>query len=132
GFGHCALQTEVVGYLVLEDELGGLLGAEALPDPEEQPLAHLLANRNTRGKPPLALRLNLELVQLERVGNRSCEARGQIAAGQGAGTLGQRNLLPLAQLVDRHVEDDERQDVGLIERWIAREGQLGLADAALH
>ena len=38
--------------LILEDELGRLLGAEPLAHPEEQLLAHLLADRQARPAPP--------------------------------------------------------------------------------
>ena len=82
--------------------------------------------------PVLALRLDLELVELERVADRPRQARRQVAAGQRAGALGERDLLPFAELVDRHVEDDQRQDVGLVERRVAAERQLGLPHRALH
>ena len=47
-----ALQPQEVGDLILEDELGGLLVAEALADAEEQPLAHLLADASALGPLP--------------------------------------------------------------------------------
>ena len=66
-----ALQAEEIGNLILEDELGRLLGAEALADAEEQPLADLLADAQRRAERSLALRLDFELVELQRIGERS-------------------------------------------------------------
>ncbi len=69
------LQAQEVGDLILEDELGRLRVAERLADAEEQLLADLLADASGSARRRLALRLDLELVELERVADRACQAR---------------------------------------------------------
>ena len=62
-FRHRRLRAQELGDLVFENDLGGLLFAETLPDAEEQLLANLLADREARAGALLALRLDLELVE---------------------------------------------------------------------
>ena len=67
------METQKVGNLILQDELGRLLGAEALPNTEEQSFADLFTDAERRTDAQIALRLDFELVELQRVGNRPCE-----------------------------------------------------------
>src|SRR4029079_15137183 len=105
--------------------LGRLRVAESLPDVEEEVLAQLLAHAQRRPEPLLSC-LNFEFIELQRVADRSRQATGQIATGQRGRTFGPGELLPFAKLVDRGVEHNQRQDVGLIERRVAAERQLRL------
>ena len=54
----------------------------------------------------------------------------QGAAGQRLGALQQRDLLAFAELIDRLVEDDQRQDVGLFERRRAGQHDIRLLEGA--
>src|SRR5205085_12602836 len=102
------LKAQKVRNLVSQDEFCRLRLTERLAHPEEQVLADLLAEGDARPRTVLVYRLQLELAQVERTADRSGEPRGEITAREIAGPLRQRCLLPLTQLVDRLVEDDER------------------------
>src|SRR4030095_12750940 len=71
GFREGSLEPEEFGNLIFENELGGLLGAEGLSNPEVRPRAHLLPDAQARPEAALALRLDLELVEIQRVADRS-------------------------------------------------------------
>ena len=53
-------------------------------------------------------------------------------AASACGALRQRHLLPFAERVDRLVEDDQRQDVGLLERRRAAQDDVRLLQRAAH
>src|SRR6185503_9739136 len=110
--------AEELRQLVLEHELGEAALAELLAEADERLVADLLAEREAAGRLPRVhvRRGDLEQIDVERLADRPTQRRGDEAAGDAAGGLRQRGALAGAELVDRAVEDDERQDVGLVER----------------
>ena len=77
-------------------------------------------------------RLDLERVEVQRVADRLGELPGDGARRQPLRPLRERNLLAFTQLVHRLVEDDQREDVGLLERRRAGQHDLGLLQRATH
>ena len=115
------------GELILEQELADVALAELLAQLEERPVADLLADRDPRAElVPFGGGRDLEQIQIERAADRLAERRRDEAGRDPAGGRGERGALAGAELVDRPVEDDEREDVRLLERRRARQLQLRL------
>src|SRR5207248_7378746 len=74
----------------------------------------------------IALRFDRKNVEADLVLDRRDERSGEEARGQRSRPRDEILLLRRGQLIRRRVEDDEREDVGGVERGIARQPQLGL------
>ena len=119
------LQAQEVGELILDQELGDVALAELLPQLDERAVADLLAERDARAEVArFGRRRDLEEIEVERAADRLAERRGDEAGRDPAGGRRERRPLAGAELVDRAVEHDQREDVALLERRVARERQL--------
>ncbi len=127
------LQAQELGELVFELELADVAVAEHLAELHEQPLRRPAGRPVTDGPlPGVAGRIELEDVHVERAAQRVGQRRRHEAAGQLRGALAEVGGLSLRQAVGRLVEHDERQDVGLIERRLARKRHRRIAHRAAH
>ena len=111
--------------LVLELELGRVAGAELLPQLDERALVQLLTERDRRAEiAGLGRRRDLEQIEIERLADRFAERRGDEPGRDAAGGRRERRALAGAELVDGAIEDDQREDVALLERRVARQREL--------
>ncbi len=119
--------------LIFHQELGGTAIAELLAVLDEGTFADLLADRQSGAELSLVVgRGDLEQIEIERAPDRFTERRSEKTGGNTAGGVGERGALPCPQLIDRAIEDDEREDVRLFEWRIARELQSGRFDSPLE
>ena len=114
--------------VVLDGRLVVLVAAELTAEPRDEAGRQLVADRHPRPAAGLIGRLDLEDLQPEAPLERRDQRRGQEAGRQRAGADRELLLLRRRQLVRRRVEDDQRQDVGRVERRGAREPQLRLVE----
>ena len=101
------------------------------PDGTRRTVASQIADRrrSKAGRFPRPTRGSRKC-QIERAGDRVCERRRQIPNGETAGALGKIQPLAFAELIDRLVEDDQRQHIRFVERRLARQPHLRLARGA--
>ena len=78
--------------------------------------------------PPVARisKISRSSASRDRIGER----RREISDGEAAGALGEIQPLAFAQLIDRLVEDDQRQHIRFVERRLARQPHLRLPRGA--
>src|SRR5262249_4222694 len=93
-------------------------------------LSDLLTDGHLRAAAAFRGQIDLEGIDAERVPNPLRQFARQNPAGQRLGTLEKRDLIAFAELIERLVENDERQDVRLFERRRAGQLDFRLLDAA--
>ena len=109
---------------ILDHELAQVAIAELLTEFEEHPIANLLADGHARAQlARLGRRRDLEEIDVQRPADRLPNGAARKPVAMPA--VGrQRRALAAPQLVDRTIEDDERQDVRFFERRRAAQFQL--------
>src|SRR5262245_33347503 len=109
------LHPQESSELIVQQEFRGVVLAELRAGLDECPVADLLPNGQPG--PELAFivcRGDLEQIEIERPSSRFAEWGGEETGGDAAGGVGERCALAGTELVDRTVEDDEREDVRLL------------------
>ena len=105
-----------------------LLLAELAAESGDQSRRQLVANRHLGPGGGVARRLNLEDLQSNRPLDCAQERSRQKPRGQSPSSNRELLLLRRRELIERRVEHNERQNVGIVERRGARQSQLGLVE----
>src|SRR4029453_10666615 len=121
---------EPPGELVLDDEIGLRLLADDLLHLQVEVLSDLLTDGQLRAAAGFRRQVDLEGVNAERAPNRLCQLARHDTTCQRLGALKQRDLIAFAELIERLVEDNPRQNVRLFERWLAAQRDFRLLEAA--